>query len=350
MMLPIGIGLVQAMADLLARRSGEPVDPRRLRFGTAMMLMAAYAASTGGIGTPVGTPPNLIGLKFIAEQAGRTISFFEWMLLAVPLLVVLYGFLFVLLHRLNRPELPAIPEGQEYARRELARLGPWSRGERNALGAFLLTVALWIAPAAIALLRGSDSNAFKAYDARMPEAVAAMAGGILLFLLPVDWKRRQFTLDWQRAARIDWGTLLLYGGGISLGRLMFESGLAEAIGSGLLRLTGFDSLWGITFATIVTSILVSEVTSNTATASMIVPVAISLARAAGFDPLPPALGATLGASWGFMLPVATPPNAVVYGTGMIPITKMIRAGIIFDVLGAAVIWTGLRVMVPALGW
>ena len=133
-------------------------------------------------------------------------------------------------------------------------------------------------------------------------------------------------MTWSQATKIDWGTLLLFGGGITLGNLMFESKLAEVIGKNLLEMSGATSMWGITFGAIFIAILVSETSSNTASANMVVPVMISLAQAAGVNPIPPAIGATLGASWGFMLPVSTPPNAIVYGSGMIPITKMIRAG------------------------
>ena len=196
---------------------------------------------------------------------------------------------------------------------------------------------------------GASSPAVQAYNAKMPEATAVLIAVTLLFLLPVNWPQREFTLSWQQAARIDWGTLLLFGGGITLGNLMFETKLAEAIGTGLLRLSGASSLWGITFAAICIAIVLSETTSNTASANMVVPVMISLANAAGVVPIPPAIGATLGASWGFMLPVSTPPNAIVYGSGMIPITAMIKVGLLFDLTGALLLWLGLRLVLPMMG-
>ncbi len=196
---------------------------------------------------------------------------------------------------------------------------------------------------------GSDAPISKAYAKLMPEGVAALIGAALLFLLPVNWKEREFTISWKQAAKIDWGTLLLFGGGITLGNLMFSTKLAEIIGTGLLQLSGATSLWGITLGAIFIAILVSETSSNTASANMVVPVMIALAMAAGVNPIPPAIGATLGASWGFMLPVSTPPNAIVYGSGMVPITKMIRAGIGYDIIGGIVIWVGLRIMLPLVG-
>jgi sodium-dependent dicarboxylate transporter 2/3/5 len=183
----------------------------------------------------------------------------------------------------------------------------------------------------------------------MPEGVAAIIGASLLFLIPVSWKTRQFTITWKQATQIDWGTLLLFGGGIALGSLMFETKLAEIIGTSLLKITGATSVWGITFCAIFIAILVSETSSNTASANMVIPVMIALAQAAGVNPIPPAIGATLGASWGFMLPVSTPPNAIVYGSGMVPITAMIRAGIFFDILGGLLIWSCLYILLPLVG-
>jgi sodium-dependent dicarboxylate transporter 2/3/5 len=215
--------------------------------------------------------------------------------------------------------------------------------------AFGLAVTLWIAPGFIALLRGTQSAPAKFYNSHVPEAGAALIAALLLFVLPVNWREREFTISWKQAVRIDWGTLLLFGGGITLGELMFQTGLADAVGHGLLRLSGAHSMWGITLAAVFIAIIVSETTSNTASANMVVPVMISLSMAAGVYPIPPAIGATLGASWGFMLPVSTPPNAIVYGSGLVPITKMLRAGILFDLLGGMVIWAGLRILLPLVG-
>jgi solute carrier family 13 (sodium-dependent dicarboxylate transporter), member 2/3/5 len=349
MMFPIGLGIIYAMGDIMGRQTGKNVDPTKLRFGTGMMLMAAYAASAGGIGTPVGTPPNLIGIAMIEKFCGVKIAFFQWMVFAIPLLIMLFGLLFVLMYYLHKPELSVIEGSAEYVARERAQLGKWTRAQKNACIAFGITVVLWLIPGFLAVFFGTDAPISKKYGQLMPEGVAALVGAMLLFLMPVNWKERQFTVNWSQATKIDWGTLLLFGGGITLGNLMFESKLAEVIGKNLLELSGATSMWGITFGAIFIAILVSETSSNTASANMVVPVMISLAQAAGVNPIPPAIGATLGASWGFMLPVSTPPNAIVYGSGMIPITKMIRAGIFFDILGGLVIWVGLWILLPLVG-
>jgi sodium-dependent dicarboxylate transporter 2/3/5 len=349
MMLPIGVGIVRAMAQIVERERRDEHAPSHSQFGTGMMLMAAYAASAGGIGTPIGTPPNLIGIALIERTTGQKIPFFQWMALSLPCLVVMFVLLFALLSYLHRPEVSVIAGSRDYVRSQLQKLGPWTPGQRNTLIAFIVAVSLWIAPGLLAIIFGSNSTVVKTYNGRLPEAVVAVTAAALLFVLPTEWSRRTFTLNWRQAVRIDWGTLLLFGGGISLGNLMFETGLAEALGRGLLRLSGAESAAGVTLAAVVTAVIVSEATSNTASANMVVPVMISLAMAAGLNPIPPAIGATLGASWGFMLPVSTPPNAIVYGSGMIRITQMIRAGVFFDLIGVVTIWVGLQILLPLLG-
>ncbi len=349
MMFPIGLGIIHCLAGLIARQTGKAVDPKTLRFATGIMLMASYASSTGGIGTPVGTPPNLIGLALIEKFTGIKIPFFQWLLFCLPILAMMYVLLFFIMYRLHKPELIRIEGCRDFIREERAKIGPWTRGQKNALAAFLTAVVLWITPGILTIIFGKESPLTISFTSRMPEAAAALVAATLLFILPVDWKARKFTLTWKDALRIDWGTLLLFGGGLTLGQMMFQTGLAEEVGKGLVHGFGASSLWGLTFAAIFIGILFSEATSNTASANIVVPVMLSLSLAAGINPLPPAIGAILGASWGFMLPISTPPNAIVYGSGMIPITKMIRAGIVFDILAGILLWLGLRVFLPLVG-
>jgi sodium-dependent dicarboxylate transporter 2/3/5 len=349
MMFPIAVGIVYAMADIIAEQTGKKVDPLRLRYGCAMMLMAAYGPSVGGIGTPVGTPPNLIGIALIDKFCGIKISFFEWMVFNVPILIVMFFLLYFLLYFLHKPEIAKIEGSHEYVKRELMKLGKWTPGQRNATIAFCTTVLLWITPGVLALVYGSNHFVTKLYEGRMPEGMAALAGASLLFVLPTNWKKREFTITWKEATKIDWGILIFFGAGLTLGNLMLQTKLAEVTGLKLLELTGTSSVWGITFAGIFLSILLSEFSSNVATANMLVPVMIALSRAAGVDPVPAAIGVTLGASWGFMMPISTPCNAIVYGSGMVKITSMIRAGLVFDILGGLLLWVGLRVMLPLVG-
>lgn len=349
MVLPIATGMLGALAEVRRKASGRPASPSEWRYSTGLMLMVAYAASIGGLGTLIGTPPNLIGKGLIADRLGVDIGFVGWMGFGLPITVAGLAGLFVLLYALHRPDLGPLTGVAAFLARQRAALGPMGRGERNAAVAFGVAVTLWLAPAGILAVAGPDSGAARWYDAHVPEAVVALLAAGLLFVLPVDWAKRRFTLSWQEAERIDWGTILLFGGGLALGELMFRTGLSDAIGHGAAGWVGADSLWTLTAFAIALAIVLSELTSNTASATMVIPVVIAIAQAAGVSALPPALGACLGASFGFMLPVSTPPNAIVYGSGLVPITRMIRAGVLLDVVGFVVIWTGLRILCPLLG-
>jgi sodium-dependent dicarboxylate transporter 2/3/5 len=353
MMLPIGLGILAALHR--TRADGSALGSRPWPFATGMMLMVSYAACIGGIGTPVGSPPNLIGIRFINSATGVDIGFPTWMALALPMLVAMATVLFLLLYRLH-PEKPTArgagalsSDMREHVAREKNLLGPWTRGEVNTLIAFGFAVSLWILPGVLSALGLQDAAVSDWLEARLPEASVAVIAALLLFVLPVRLREGEFTLSWAEAVKIDWGTILLFGGGLTLGTLMFETGVARAMGEAFAAQLGTSSLWGFTFTAIAIAIVMSETTSNTAAANMVIPVVIAIAQASDINPIPPALGAVFGASFGFMLPVSTPPNAIVYGSGLIPIPKMIRAGFIFDIVGLFVIWIGLRVMCPLLG-
>ena len=165
----------------------------------------------------------------------------------------------------------------------------------------------------------------------------------------MDWSERRFTMNWNEAVRIDWGTILLFGAGITLGSLLSSTGLAETIGTAIANALGLTSLLTITLLATVVAILISETTSNTASASIVVPIVIPIAAAADISPFVPALAATFAASFGFMLPVSTPQNAIVYGSGVVPITKMLRSGVVSDIVGAILILIALPLLVSALG-
>jgi sodium-dependent dicarboxylate transporter 2/3/5 len=349
MLYPIGMGVLAVLSRLLAQASGRAVDLSRLRYGTALMLTLAWASSIGGIATPIGTPPNLIVLGQLQKLAGVRIDFFHWMLMAAPILTVMLVLLVLQMRWALPPEVREIPGSREAIAAERASLGPLSRGERNALFAFAVTVSLWVLPGLLALGLGSDSPTVRTAQQLLPESAVAILGAALLFVLPVDWAARRFTVGWQEAARIDWGTLLLFGGGLVLGSAMFRTGLATALGNGLVELTGSHSLVGLTFLFSLAAILLTETTSNTATATMLAPLAIATAQAAGVSPVPPAVAVALASSMAFMLPVSTPPNAIVYGSGCVPLRSMLRHGAWLDLASAIVVPTGVLVMCQLLG-
>lgn len=349
MLLPIGLGMMGALGGMVSEQSGEDTQASRLRFGTAMMLMISYGAGVGGLLTPIGTPPNLIGISFIEEETDTTITFFGWVMTAAPICLSMFALLCIILILLNKPEVRRISGAEEFVNEERRKLGSLSRGEKNTLVAFATAVSLWILPGVIALIFGDESAIYSVIYSRLDEGTVAIFGAALLFLLPVNWAERRFTMNWNEAVRIDWGTIILFGSGIALGTLLSDTGLAEVIGNGIADALGVTSLLAVCAVSALIAILISETTSNTASATIVVPIVIPIAVAAGLDPIIPALSAVFGASFGFMMPVSTPQNAVVYGSGMIPITKMVRSGVVFDVIGIILIVALIPVMATLTG-
>lgn len=343
MMFAIGLSII---AFLMQQEKETGIKINR-GYATALMLITSFGASIGGLATPIGTPPNIIGLGFIRNLVGVEMPFFRWMMIGVPIVVILYLFLYLYLNYLSPAGVDRIPGSSEMINREKAALGPWTRAQRSTIIAFGTAVALWIFAGIIAVIAGETSEIYRAINTRVPEAAGAVIGAILLFLLPGNGPGEK-AITWPEAVKIDWGVILLYGGGFALGVLSFQTGLAEAVGRGLTDLLPLSGEFGLLVASVIVAILISETTSNTASANMVVPVVIAIAQAQGIDPLVPALGATFAASLGFMLPVSTPCNAIVYGSGYIPLMKMVRYGVILDIVGAIVIITAISLLVPIL--
>jgi sodium-dependent dicarboxylate transporter 2/3/5 len=334
MMLPIALGLVRALG---AAGSSEP--PR------ATLLLVGMAASLGGVGTPVGTPPNLIALGFL-KQAGIDLDFPSFMAVGTPLALALTFVTFAIVWKLLPPPPAGGVDVAGFVREERARLQPWGAGQTACATAFGLAVMLWLLPGLLSAGGVKPGSPLGAVTGRFEESVVALLAALLLFVWPVGDRR---ALGWDDAARIDWGTLMLFGGGLSLGKMMFDTGLADALGRGVLSATGVESLWGLTALLLALTIVLTETASNTATVSMLAPLAIALARQLDVPVAPPLLAVGFGASMGFMFPVGTPPNAIVYGTGLVPLTAMMRVGIVVDVVSFFVILATLRVMCPLLG-
>jgi sodium-dependent dicarboxylate transporter 2/3/5 len=345
MMVAIVTGILAAIEDS-GRRGGRRADPG---FAAGLLLCVAFAASIGGLATPIGTPPNVIGLAFIRKELGVDVSFFAWCAIGVPVAAVLVAAAVGILVWMFPAGVDRLEGVSRLVADERVRLGAWSVGQRSTALAFGVTVALWLLPGALALVLGPAAPSCVWLAARIPEGVAALVGAILLFLLPGDAApghgKRPRALSWSDASRIDWGIILLYGGGMALGELAFSTGLAEAVGRGI---TGWLPTGGgnaaLVAAAAIVAVATSEFTSNTASANMVVPVTIALAKAAGGNPLVAALAATFAASLGFMMPVSTPCNAIVYGTGRVPLRAMLRSGAILDVCGAFVITIAMLVV------
>ena len=320
MLVPIGLTLLRFMES-------EATIPKR--YGTALMLMTTYCCSRGGMATPVGTPPNLIAIGMISDQLDVRITFFQWMLFSIPIVLVLLAIVFAYLSWVGRTGVREIPGVEQIIAERKRALGPWRRGELNAIIAFGVTIVLWIGPGLLALVLGTDHPVVASVTASVPSAVAALVGVVLLFLLP-NSKTEPTTITWRQAAQIDWGTILLFGGGLALGALAGATGLAREVAVGITGLVDVSEIATLTFAAAIFTVVLSEAMSNTAATNIAIPIVISMAQAVGVNPVIPAVAVALAASVAAVLPVSTPPNAIVYASGRVTITEMMKYGLLMD--------------------
>lgn len=338
MMLPIGVSLLSSLGT----------QPRSTPYSIAVMLMLTWGSSVA-VGVIVGTPPNLIAAREIELAGHRGISFTEWMGFAMPVNAVMLLVAWVILMMMYGRQAPPTHHATDNSLQRLQAMGPMTQSQRNTLIAFLVALVLWILPDTSAMVFGVKHPVAQWLNDRMSPTIAALIAATLLFLLPANDGRDGRTLTWHQGRTIDWGTVLLFGGGIALGKAVFETGLARSLGEVVASASGVSTVWGITALCIILAIVMSEFASNTASATTVVPVAIGLAQGASVSPIPPALGAALGASFGFMLPISTPPNAIVYSSGLVPTSAMAKAGFVLDIFAVIVIWSCLRVVLPMMG-
>ena len=318
--LPIGLSV--------ARTFSETKEENVKDVAPALLLGIAYAATIGGMGTIIGTPPNALFAAFMAESYGIEIGFFRWMLIGVPLLLVLLPLTwFVLTHLIFHIGGEGSPRTARAISEKLAALAPISWAERLVAGVMLLVAGCWI-------FRPVLASALPWW--RLSDAGIAMSGALLLFLLPADLKRGRFLLSWKEAAAIHWDVLILFGGGLALAAAIAESDLADWIGS---QLAGLQALPVFLLLLAVGALIVffGELASNTAMAAVFLPVAGATALGMGEPAFLLTLPVALFASLGFMLPVATPPNAIIFSSGAVEIGHMLRAGVVLDAVGIVIV-------------
>jgi sodium-dependent dicarboxylate transporter 2/3/5 len=333
MMLPIAVSLISVVQSGAGGRGKDGVS-----FAAAMMMGVAYAASIGGMGTLIGSPPNALAASYLDQSFQIEVTFVEWMALGVPVALVMLGVAFLILTRLIFRFSDALAGTETQRVAEMLReMGPPTRPEKRVAAVFAVVAIAWIVYPWVDALIGVEIG----------EAGIAIAGAIALFAIPADWSRRTFLLDWPTTQRAPWDILVLFGGGLSLAYAIDTSGLAVWIGNGLSFLHGMP-LAVLILGVALLIVCLTELMSNTATAAAFLPIAGSLAIGAEVAPLLVAVPVALAASSAYMLPVATLPNALVFGTGYVPLPQMLRAGALLSVIGAAVIAAMISIAAPFL--
>jgi len=336
MMLPIAMSVLTLVAvqHAPAGTAAEDAPSPDPHFDTALLLGIAYAASIGGIATLIGTPPNAVLKGFIETDLGREIGFAQWLAIGLPITVVFLPLAWAyLVFFSQRVRLREIPGGRAVIRAERSQLGPMSRAERTVLVVFLCAIVLWIARPFLARYGAGHEMALLG---RLNDSSIAIGAALALFIIPVNARTRTFAMDWQTTRRLPWGILLLFGGGLSLAAAISATGVDVFIGSSI---TGIGHLPAWVAITLVCTLMIflTELTSNTAVTTALLPILAAAAPALGVDPIRVIVPAALAASFAFMLPVATPPNAIVFGSGRIRIGQMARAGFGLNILGILVI-------------
>ena len=294
------------------------------------MLGIAYAASIGGIATLIGTPPNTVLAGYLQKTYNFDITFSDWMKVGVPLVVIFLPLCWFWLTKVANPmKLQKVPGGRNLINQELAEMGPMSPGERWTALVFSVTALSWIFRSTLAVVFPNPEL--------VTDAAIAMTGAMVLFLIPINMKKNEFVMNWQWATKMPWGVLILFGGGLSLAGGFKATRLAEWIGM-QVGLLGQAPVPVLIIAVISLIIFLTELTSNTATSAMAMPILSAVAVGLGQSPLLLIIPAAVAASCAFMLPVATPPNAIVFGSGYITIPQMTKSGAGLNLLGIALVF------------
>ncbi|ANU20339.1 anion transporter [Planococcus plakortidis] len=331
MMVPIGLAIIYQVSEALKHDDSIDTSQENFGFGKALMLGIAYSASLGGIATLIGTPPNTLLAGAVNEIYGIEITFAEWMLFGVPLAWIFILVAWFYLVKIAFPlKLKQLPGGSAVIKEQKTELGNASYEEKIVFAIFLLAALAWI----------TRSFLLVEFLPGLNDAMVGLIAALILFAIPSKNRRGDHLLDWATAVKLPWGILLLFGGGLAIAAGFTQSGLSEWVGGQLIGLQGINVLI-IVLVVAAFVLFLTEITSNTATASMMFPIMASLAVALGIHPYALMVTAAVTASCAFMLPVATPPNAVVFGSGYLKIIDMARAGFILNVFG--IVFVGLAV-------
>jgi sodium-dependent dicarboxylate transporter 2/3/5 len=328
MMLPIAVSVIELLRNKNSEE-GEQLSKGEKYFALGLMLSIAYAANIGGMATIIGTPPNVVFVSFLRQFYNQEIPFLTWMIVGVPVSLLTMLCVYVIVTRVLFPNrLSKIEGSTELIRHKLHQLGAIRKEEKLVLVVFCLTSFFWVFQQLFNSLL--DQKIFN-------DTNIAVAGGILMFLVPVNFKKKLFLLEWEDTKRLPWGILILFGGGICLAKGMEVSGIIKSLGDSIASQHHLN-LWQLLLLLIAVTILLTEFMSNVALVTIFIPVVFAIANGLGYNPILLAMPVTFAASCAFMFPIATPPNAIVFASGHIKMREMMRAGIVLNIVAILIIW------------
>ena len=333
MMLPIALSITNLLE--INEQSGKA----HKRFALGLMLSIAYAANVGGTATIIGTPPNVAWVGFMSDMIGYEVTFAKYLMIGVPICLIMLAVVYFMITRVLYPsKLSNLAESANVIDDQLKALGNITKAEKRVAVIFVVTAVTWI-------LRGSINNWFN--TSLLNDSIIAIAGGILMFITPIDIKKGKYLLEWEYTSRLPWGILLLFGGGLTLAKAMEKSEIVEIVGE---TIAGGGEMNIILLIAGLTAFMLfmTEVMSNVALVVIFVPVVIGISQSLEMNPMYLTVPVTLASSYAFMMPISTPPNAIVFSSGMIRVKDMLRAGVLLNIIAIILLVILSQTLVPLI--
>ncbi len=333
MMLPIGLSIINLLGI------DEVAEKGKKRFALSLMLGIAYAANIGGTATIIGTPPNVAWVGFMSDMLDTEITFAKYLSVGLPICIIMLTITYLLITKVLYPSgIKKLSDSAQVIDDQVKALGKISKAEKRVAVIFVATALAWI-------LRGSINNWFDTN--LLNDSIIAMTGGILMFVTPLEIKKTKFLLEWEYTSRLPWGILLLFGGGLSLAKAMEKSDIVQVVGE---TIAGNGDISPILLVAGLTAFMLfmTELMSNVALTVIFVPVVIGISVSLNINAMYLTMPVTLAASYAFMMPISTPPNAIVFSSGMIRIKDMMRAGILLNVIAIILLVILSQTLIPAI--
>lgn len=333
MMLPIALSITNLL------EIGQDSDKGRKRFALALMLSIAYAANVGGTATIIGTPPNVAWIGFMNDMLGYEVTFSRYLMIGLPICFIMLAVVYFMLTRVLFPsKVNNLAQSAQVIDDQLKELGSISTAEKLVAFIFVTTALTWILRGTINDLLGTNL---------LSDAMIAMAGGTLMFITPIDIKKGQFLMEWEYTKKLPWGILILFGGGLTLAKAMEKSEIVQVVGESIAGTGEINQILLIAGLTAF-MLFMTEIMSNVALVVIFLPVVIGISQSLGINPMYLTVPVTLAASYAFMMPISTPPNAIVFSSGMIRMKDMIRAGVLLNIIAIILLVILSQTLVPLI--